>query len=106
MTETQTLPGDADEWIIAIAGYGAFLFRGNEADARFMCKGKAKWEGAAGEMWRADDRDFGLPPSASLAAVNARGALTIAALEQAKEHPNSVATWQNYGRARPSLKLP
>ena len=30
----------------------------------------------------------------------------VAALEQAKEHPNSVATWQSYGRARPSLKLP
>lgn len=42
-------------WIISIAGYGLFAFRGSEEDAQAMCAAKANWEGGQGRVWRATD---------------------------------------------------
>lgn len=101
------LPGDDDEWIIDIAGYGAFLFRGNEDDAERMRSGKAAWEGSRGYKWRVDDPLYGLGHARTIAKVliDERRNTTADALEFAKKYPNSVATWHNYGRSEASERV-
>lgn len=47
--------GDDQLWGISIGGYGSFPFRGNADDCEVLRKGKARWEGSGGIMWRIDD---------------------------------------------------
>lgn len=42
-----------DAWVICVAGYGAFLFKGTEQAAEEMRSHKASWEGGAGHKRRA-----------------------------------------------------
>jgi len=76
-----------DIWIISIAGYGSFVFRGDEDDCEHMRQGKASWEGSTGSKWLAAD---GL-------ADPKRADKTAQALLSAVRYPNSVANQTNYG---------
>lgn len=96
--ESTKLPGDDDEWIIAIGGYGAFLFRGNEDDAEHMREGKARWERGFGSKWRVDDKTCGGVKGEALAF---RQQATASAKEDAEQY-GRVATWENYGRSEAS----
>lgn len=45
-------------WVINVAGYGAFVFDGSEAEAEEMRAHKARWEGAVGHKRPASITDF------------------------------------------------
>lgn len=92
------LPGDDDEWVIHISGYGTMFFRGNRADAEFFRDGKARWEGGVGYLWRLDDPTFGLgDDGADMVTVFARKSRTAKATTQ--KLAGQVVTHHNYGRA-------
>lgn len=42
-----------NKWVIVVAGYGAFLFEGNEQEAEEMRRHKASWEQAVAQKRRA-----------------------------------------------------
>jgi hypothetical protein len=103
MIDAVKLPGDDDLWVIQIGnGYGAFLFRGNEADAEHMRAGKAQWEGTYGNKWRMDDPAFGLSGRVDQLARAQRADATLQA-QQSNERYGRTATWRNYGRSDASL---
>lgn len=42
------------KWTIWVSGYGSFDFEGTKAEAEEMRAHKARWEGGASLMWKAD----------------------------------------------------
>lgn len=48
----------ADHWVILVGGYGAYLFRGSEAEAEDERVHKARWEHGIGKKRRATAKEI------------------------------------------------